>query len=120
MKTNTNNAIILLTRFFLSSADCGVTMRQGLFHSPIMAKNTGLPCHAAASTRNGRFDPGHTPVHAARVSDAPSAVHSGAAGCSLEASMSAAENRALQSGGLVAALSFAPAGALSFCGGIAC
>src|SRR5258707_10029674 len=112
MKTSTNNAIMLLARFFLSSADCGVTMRHGLFHSPIMAKNTGLPCQAAASTRRGRFDPGHIPVHAARVSAAPSEVHSGGAGCSLEASISAAENKAPQSGGIAAAFSFAPGGAL--------
>src|SRR5450631_3956903 len=74
-------------------------MRHGLFHSPIIAKNMGFPCQAAASTRSGRLDPGHTPVQAARASAAPSEVHSGCAGCSLDGSISAAENRALQSGG---------------------
>ena len=68
---------MLPARFLFSSSDFGVIMRHGLFHSPISAKNTGLPRHAAASTRNVRLVPGHTPVHAARVSLIPSEVHSG-------------------------------------------
>ena len=64
-----------------------------------MAKNTGLPCQAAASTRSGLVVPGQTPVHAARASAIPSEVHSGCAGCSFDASTSAAENKGLQSGG---------------------
>src|SRR5579863_3406805 len=118
--------MMLPARFFFSSADSGLIMRHGLFHSPIIAKNTGLPCHAAASTRSGRFVPGHTPVQAARASAAPSEVHSGGAGCSLDASNSAAENKALQSwveeveAALSFGLSFELSFALSFCGGIAC
>src|ERR1700729_1493053 len=93
--------IAWLTRFFFSSADFAATMRHGLFQSPIMAKKTGLPCHAAASTRSGRVDAAQTPVQAARASAIPSEVHSGCAGCSFDGSTSAAENKALQSGGAV-------------------
>src|SRR5580698_5927519 len=110
--------MMLPARFFFSSADSGAIMRQGLFHAPIIAKNTGLPDHAAASTRSGRLVPGHTPVQAARLSAAPSEVHSGCAGCSLETSTSAALKRGLQFG--VAAATAEVVVALSFCGGIAC
>src|SRR5271169_4034943 len=105
--------MIWLAQFFFSSADLGATMRHGLFHSPMIPKNTGLPCQAAASTRSERFEPGHTPVHAARASDAPREVHSGCAGCSFDPSSSAAANNGVQSGVVAGAM------AVSFCGGIA-
>src|SRR5271154_3638812 len=101
MAIRIDSAMIWAAQFFFSSADLGAIIRHVLFQSPIIAKNTGLPCHAAASTRSGRVDPGHTPVQAALASAMPSEVHSGCAGCSFDTSSSAAENRALQSGGAV-------------------
>src|SRR6516225_10128592 len=52
-------------------------LRPGFVHGPIKEKKTGLPCHAAASTLNGRFDSGHRPVHAARSSDSVSEFREG-------------------------------------------
>ena len=64
---------------FLSIASSGSFMRSGLVQSPMSEKNTGLPCHAAASIRNGRVVPGQVPVQAMRVSEVASEFHAGSA-----------------------------------------
>ena len=64
---------------FLSAGIRSVFMRSGLVQSPMSAKKTGFPCHAAASTRSGRAVPGHVPVHAMRVSEVASEFHTGSA-----------------------------------------
>ena len=52
-------------------------IRSGLVQSPMSEKKTGLPRHAAASTRSGRFVPGQVPVQAMRESEAASEFHCG-------------------------------------------
>ena len=71
-------------------------VRSGLVHGSISVKNTGCPRSAAASTRCWR---GEFRVHAMRVSEAASEVHSGSAGWNLDGSSPAAANRAFQSAG---------------------
>src|SRR5579871_736190 len=58
----------------------------------------GLPCQAAASTRNGRVEPGQNPVQALRTSDAANEFHCGVAGCNKDGSIWAAANKGAQSG----------------------
>src|SRR5215469_15048930 len=77
-------------------------MRWGRVHSPIKLKYTGLPCQEAPSTRNGRFEPGHVPVQAARWSVFANDDHCEVAGLSFETSRPASSNNSDQSTGLVA------------------
>src|ERR1700722_19577970 len=59
-------------------------MRDGRDHGPIREKKTGRPCHAAASTRRGRWlYPGHSPVQAWRTSEAASDAQIGGGGWNL-------------------------------------
>src|ERR1700733_3601894 len=82
---------------FLAADSAGACMRVGLVQSPSIRKKTGFPWKAAASMRNGLSEPGHFPVHAARISEADSEFHVGSAGFSCAGSRSAALNKTFQS-----------------------
>src|SRR5450755_2110717 len=82
---------------FLPMVSGGDCMRGGCVQSPIKRKNTGFPCRAAASIRNGSSVPGHLPVQAARVSEDAREFQAGCAGWNCAGSKSAALNRRFQS-----------------------
>ncbi len=92
-----SDAMIANTTSFKSVPPPAEGMRSAFAHGPLSMNATGLPPSAAASIRSGRSEPGHVPVHAARVSEASRKFHNGASGFSPPGSISAARKSGAQS-----------------------